>query len=381
MDTSYNESLLREIEPAIVAAHTEHMQQLSAHSLSSAETISSAAFLLDSTIATSLEDTHSAADPLEYGPVCRKSMNSHLHELSELGIDGRPVIAPVFLVGILTEENLPYYVEENGRLGRLLDSLYSWVKQWTSEEKGHGVTMQEYAILSGLIGRIITHKEHQAGLDGQMKGGMDIRINTPAQGFSYLALQELATYVSHKRAGGILDKIGKRVLNKISGQEFNHYELYEKLTSACLDADPDNSVIAIRDQYRPKNFDMPGGSIPDFDALSREIAVAGILDKLTLAELRAKIIRRLGIADRTFTSDEAKRAQEELVDQCNEATIQRLGRVAAMRKGREQRIAEAKASGRLLPLILGHTVQLPSSTNRTHGSSPTTDSGLIVLAA
>lgn len=399
MELLSDDELLRQIEPDLEQAHRDHMASTHAELLYPAEVLSGVAQRYDPAIQVDLDSDPArayepdeseifptikgdpTADPLDYGPVLRESLVTHIHETEANQLDIRPLIGSGYLIGLLTEENLPYYVKENGRMAEKLEALYGWLRQWTREEKGHGLVMNEYATLTGIVGKLVSHKRYKAGVDSQMKGGMNIEVASPAQGFAYLALQEYATFESHKNVSWLLDSLGKRVLNRIGGQEFNHSELYQKLLGALLRVDPDRTIVAIRDQYIPENFRMPGGSIPGFKSLSANLAIAGVLDGYTLNKLKAKIVGKLKITDLQFNTDEAKQAQADLVGWLDDETCKELGGVAMLDKHREKRIKAAKESGKLLPVIFGRTVQIPSSKNPKKPSDITTNAGLIITAA
>jgi acyl-[acyl-carrier-protein] desaturase len=93
----------------------------------------------------------------------------------------------------------------------------------------------------------------------------------------YVALQELATRISHRNTGSLLaDEAGYRVMARVAADENLHYLFYRDLVSAALELDPSATVRAIAHQVC--NFEMPGTGIPDFTAHATAIAETGIYD-------------------------------------------------------------------------------------------------------
>ena len=92
-----------------------------------------------------------------------------------------------------------------------------------------------------------------------------------------MALQELATRVSHRNTGKLLgDPVGYEVMARVAADENLHYLFYRDLVTAALELDPSAVVVAIDRQVR--EFEMPGTGIVDFAARAASIARAGIYD-------------------------------------------------------------------------------------------------------
>jgi hypothetical protein len=183
--------------------------------------------------------------------------------------------------------------------------------------------------------------------------------------FAYLSLQELATFVSHKRTGALLDEHGNHVLARVAGDEIRHTKFYAGMMQAVLDADPDVGIIAIRDVFM--NFDMPGKkSIPGFGGMALELSISGILDPIIIHSLMNQLcadpddktshssgLKGWGIKNLKPTSDDAKVAHQELIDLLD--TLPESG--AKIIRLREKKLARAKNTG-MLPLVLEQTVSL-----------------------
>ena len=90
-------------------------------------------------------------------------------------------------------------------------------------------------------------------------------------GFVYLALQELATRISHRNTGLQMgDPVGYEVMKRVGSDENLHQLFYRDLAAAAVEVDPNEMMLAMERQVR--SFSMPGTGIPDFEAHSRRIA-------------------------------------------------------------------------------------------------------------
>src|SRR5581483_956030 len=101
---------------------------------------------------------------------------------------------------------------------------------------------------------------------------------TSIDGFVYVALQELATRISHRNTGAALaDPAGKRIMDRVAADENLHYLFYKDVVQAALAVDPSSTVCAIARQVR--SFEMPGTTgIADFARHAKAIARAHIYD-------------------------------------------------------------------------------------------------------
>ena len=76
------------------------------------------------------------------------------------------------------------------------------------------------------------------------------------EGFIYLALQELATRISHRNTGALLgDPAGHEVMKRVGSDENLHQLFYRDLAAAAIEADPNTMMVAMEKQVR--NFAMP----------------------------------------------------------------------------------------------------------------------------
>ncbi len=373
--------LLKELEPTISASYEAHMHPTPTRSPQPIPPVDTLARMAQRSVDRDLQ-TAGETDPLIYGPSLRLSLERHLSNLEqEKGLNPRPVLAVAFLVNLLTEDNLPYYSIENDKIASLLEIFSAWLREWIAEEDGHGVIMRDYALLTALIGDspgLISNAEYQQGRISQLRSGMGIRLKTLAQAGAYLTTQELATYYAHLNLGYLLDKPGKSMMRRISGQEYNHYEFYSSLVKGLLELDPDNTMLAIRDQFR--DFQMPGAvGIPNFKDLSKEIAIAGIFDPATIALIKSRLTKEWALEDRKFSSDEAKQAQTDVIDPNSRQNRIALRLARMIASERDKAVEEARKSAKILPFILGHTAEVTEVP--TEETSPESETAARLLAS
>lgn len=249
----------------------------------------------------------------------------------ECDLSGAELTEPVrsaLYVNLLTEDNLPYYFNDIDRVfGR--DNAYGyWNRRWTAEEGRHSIVIRDYLTVS----RAIDPWELERGRMAQVTGGETPKPQSPQEGFCYLAIQELATRVSHLNTGKLLgDPAGYNVMSRVAFDENLHFMFYRDMVAASLEVDPSGTVQAMCGVVR--DFAMPGLGIPGFDRHAQAIARAGIYD---LTAHHDRIIQPLvcntwRVAQLDGLDDEAERARDELL-----AYVDRLGRLSkrlAQRRG------------------------------------------------
>lgn len=237
------------------------------------------------------------------------------------------------LVNLLTEDNLPYYF-------RTIESVFGgggawgeWVRRWTAEEGRHSVVIRDYLTVTRAIDPVHLERARMA----QVSGGKTPQPETPFEGMVYVAIQELATRISHLNTGQRLDDpAGHEVMKRVAKDENLHSLFYRDLCNAALEMDPSGMLLAIEHQVR--TFAMPGTGIPNFDAHARAIAREGIYD-LTIHHdqiLVPLVAQQWRVQELTGLSSEAERARELLV--------RRMERIArAGRRFRDRRDEDEEA--------------------------------------
>jgi len=238
-------------------------------------------------------------------------------------------VRSALIVNLLTEDNLPYYFETINRMFAN-DIWRDWAKRWTAEEMRHAIVIRDYIA--------VTHAVDLDALENarmhQVCGGQVPQPDTAVDTLAYVALQELATRISHRNTGNLLDdEAGYRVMARVAADENLHYLFYRDLVSAALEIDPSATMCAIERQVR--TFEMPGGGIPDFTAHANAIAAAGIYDLVLHHDqvLVPVVLRHWGIETVEGLSPEAETARERIVHH-----IGRIGRIG-------RRLASRRSSG------------------------------------
>ena len=232
-------------------------------------------------VAESLLERHLATSkewfPHDYVPSGRgrDHVRGHQWTPDDADLDGHeitPEVRSALLVNLLTEDNLPYYFRTVEQMFGKDGAWGTWVRRWTAEEGRHSMAIYGYLMTTRAIDPVELERSRMA----QVSGGQT--PNPPLhEGFIYLALQELATRISHRNTGALLgDPAGYEVMKRVGSDENLHQLFYRDLAAAAIEADPNTMMIAMEKQVR--NFAMPGTGIPDFDRHAALIAKAGIYD-------------------------------------------------------------------------------------------------------
>ena len=249
-----------------------------------------------------------------------------------------PAVRSALFVNLLTEDNLPYYFRDIERMfGR--DGVWgSWVKRWTAEEGRHSIVIRDYLTVTRAIDPVALERARMM----QVSKGEVPEPPTAAEGMTYVALQELATRISHFNTGEALpdDGHGFKIMKRVAADENFHYLFYRDLCSAAIEIDPSAMVIAMETQVR--DFEMPGTGIPAFNEHAKAIAKAGIYDMQIHHDqiLVPVVLRKWGVESLEGLTPEAEQARESLLSR-----IERIGRVAAKVAERAARDAELTPVG------------------------------------
>jgi acyl-[acyl-carrier-protein] desaturase len=239
-----------------------------------------------------------------------------------------PAVRAALMVNLLTEDNLPYYFETIHRVfGQ--DAWRMWAKRWTAEEMRHAIVIRDYIAVSHSIDLYALERARMH----QVSGGLVPQPDSPHDAIAYVAMQELATRISHRNTGQLLDdEAGYKVMARVAADENLHYLFYRDLVSAALEIQPSEMMLAIERQVR--EFEMPGLGILDFTAMAAMIADAGIYDFVSHHDqvLAPVVLRHWDIEHVEGLSPEAELARDRLVEY-----IGRVGRVARRLESRRER--------------------------------------------
>ena len=245
-----------------------------------------------------------------------------------------PGVRSALLVNLLTEDNLPWYTRTISRMFGGESAWGVWAQRWTAEEGRHAIVMRDYITVSGLV----EPRELEDGRMAQVSSAIVPEPESAADGMCYVAVQELATRISHRNTGTMLDKTGYDVMMKLSTDENRHHLFYRDMVSKLIELDPSLAVEALERQI--VNFAMPGVGIPGFAEHSKAIAKAGIYDFAIHHEriIVPLVFRQWAVDKIEGLSGRAEQARENLMRH-----IERVGKVA-QRQADRRAAAEAAAS-------------------------------------
>lgn len=244
-------------------------------------------------------------------------------------------VRSALLVNLLTEDNLPWYTRTISRMFGGESAWGVWAQRWTAEEGRHAIVMRDYITVSGLV----EPRELEDGRMAQVSSAIVPEPESAADGMCYVAVQELATRISHRNTGTMLDKTGYDVMMKLSTDENRHHLFYRDMVSKLLELNPSLAVEALERQI--VNFAMPGVGIPGFAEHSKAIAQAGIYDFAIHHEkiIVPLVFRQWAIDKVEGLSASAEKARENLLRH-----IERVGKVAKRQADRRASAAEAAAA-------------------------------------
>jgi acyl-[acyl-carrier-protein] desaturase len=240
-----------------------------------------------------------------------------------------PEVRSALLVNLLTEDNLPYYFNSIDRMFGKDGPWGEWARRWTAEEGRHSIVMRDYVTVTRSLDPI----ELERGRMHQMCTGFDDKeMVTATDGFVYVALQELATRISHRNTGAVLtDPAGKKIMDRVAANENLHYLFYKDVVQAALAFDPSATMCAIERQVR--SFEMPGTTgITDFARHAKAIARAHIYDLDIFHDkvLVPVVLKQWAIQSLEGLTSDAERARDRLLKR-----LQQLRRAADRLLGRQ----------------------------------------------
>jgi len=240
-------------------------------------------------------------------------------------------------LNLLTEDNLPYYFHAISWLfGE--DTIWgAWNRRWTAEEHRHSIVMRDWMTVTRAIDPVGLERARMAQVStGYAPEG---KLENTCEGVVYVTLQELATRISHRNTGRLLDGPGQEIMAKVAADENLHFLFYRDLGTAMLEADPSRMVLAFESQV--KTFQMPGAGIVDFARHAAATAAAGIYDfNIHYEQILAPVIlRHWRLESLTGLSPGAEQSRERTL--IHMKRIEKVSRRVADR--RDRRLATASA--------------------------------------
>ncbi len=230
-------------------------------------------------------------------------------------------VRSALFVNLLTEDNLPYYSAHiAGVLGRKQAAWAEWNHRWTAEEDRHAMVIRDYLTVTQAVDPFQLERARMQ----QMSTAVVPEPPTVADTFAYVALQELATRISHRNTGKLLDDpAGYAVMARVATDENHHFLFYRDMFSALMEVDPSTGVMALERQVR--DFEMPGTGIPNFKSHAFAIAKAGIYDLSSHHDqiLQPVVMRHYKVEELQGLTPEAEQARTSLISR-----IERIGKAA-----------------------------------------------------
>jgi acyl-[acyl-carrier-protein] desaturase len=181
-------------------------------------------------------------------------------------------VSSALFVNLLTEDNLPHYFHAIVEATGSDSALGEWSRRWAAEEQRHGIVLRDWISVTRKLDLVALERARMRHVTAGFDPG--IRGQTLTDGLVYLALQELATRISHWNTGRFLDEAGAAVMKRVAADENLHFLFYRDLATAALLADPSGTVEAIDRQVT--KFQMPGAGMEGFATHAVAIASAGI---------------------------------------------------------------------------------------------------------
>lgn len=251
-------------------------------------------------------------------------------------------VRSALFVNLLTEDNLPYYHAHIARVFGHKDHAWAaWNRRWTAEEDRHAMVIRDYLVVTRAMDPFALERARMH----QMSTGVVPEPPTVADTLFYVALQELATRISHRNTGKMLDDpAGYAVMARVATDENHHFLFYRDMASAFMELDPSTGVIALERQVR--EFEMPGVGIPDFKAHAFAIAKAGIYDLALHHDqiLQPVVVRHFGVESLEGLTPEAEQARSSLIKH-----VARIGKAGRRMVERRQEDADSAAEMGAVP--------------------------------
>jgi acyl-[acyl-carrier-protein] desaturase len=215
-----------------------------------------------------------------------------------------------FEVNLLTEDNLPaYHRLIHGMFGAGDGAWINWVGRWTAEEGRHAIVLRDYLTVTRNLDPVALER----GRMQQLQTGYDRESVDPLRGLAYVAFQEVATRIAHRRTGRFSeDPVADRIMGRIAADENLHAVFYRDILTAAFELEPSAATEAVVSEVLA--FEMPGTAIPGYLRKAAMMARAGIYDlRIHHDEVLMPILRHWRIFDRDDLDSSAQAARVRLV--------------------------------------------------------------------
>jgi acyl-[acyl-carrier-protein] desaturase len=214
-----------------------------------------------------------------------------------------------FEINLLTEDNLPaYHRLIHGMFGAGDGAWINWVGRWTAEEGRHAIVLRDYLTVTRNLDPIALER----GRMRQLQTGYDRDSVDPLRGLAYVAFQEVATRIAHRRTGRFSqDPVADLIMGRIAADENLHAVFYRDILAAAFELEPSAATEAVAAEVLA--FDMPGNAIPGYLRKAAMIARAGIYDlRIHHDEVVWPMLRHWRIFERDGLDASAQTARDRL---------------------------------------------------------------------
>jgi acyl-[acyl-carrier-protein] desaturase len=211
------------------------------------------------------------------------------------------------VLNLLTEDNLPSYHREAaqafavGGTGR--EVWGEWLDTWTAEESRHSLALRDYLHSRSGSSGDFDLDDYERRRMRMLRAGWHPVDKTPLRFLAFVAVQELATRISHRNTG---QRGGEQCLDRLLAQiafdENLHMLLYRNLVGVAIDIDPAAMLAALVAELA--SFEMPGAKEPQFRAVARRMASAGIYNlRIHASDVVAPLLRYWRVFERRLPNE------------------------------------------------------------------------------
>ncbi len=236
-------------------------------------------------------------------------------------------LVAVIVGDTITEEALPTYEAWLYQVDGMKEIGYEsnwnkWIRFWTAEENRHGDILNKYLYLSGRVNMA----KMEASTQYLIADGFNIKTgDDPYKSFVYTSFQEIATNISHRRAGTLAKKDGDNFLAKICGlvaaDEARHAKVYSSFVSKIFEIDPSEMMTAFEKMMRnkivmPAHFlrELGNGGSNIFGHFSDAAQRLGVYTAQDYSNILTSLVKEWNIENIRGLNETAEKAREYLVN-------------------------------------------------------------------
>lgn len=239
-------------------------------------------------------------------------------------LDVEPDSRMIFLGNLIVEKGHAEYDRVTSEVFQAHPVFRKWKNRWVAEEEPHGASMQEWSMVRGFIDGETLHSTTQSYLRNGLS--LSFQGSTPF-GLAFPALQEPSTKLTHRAVKDKLpddEKEGRRIMSRIIADEERHERFFANMVRHALETEDKEiaSMQMIAISRAVLGFAMPGiesdieigGQITDAYVRSAAYTIKTVAQDVLLSALDGEGVHGWNVSERENLDDEARKAQEELID-------------------------------------------------------------------